>query len=481
LRHAAAHDLRRLVYVIPFTSIVEQTATVFSKVIGDESVLEHHSAFDWKTVDDQTEVEQRRLSSISWDYPVVVTTAVQFFESLFAARKKRCRKLHNLACSVIVLDETQMLPRPFLRPCLAALRELVEGYGASVVLCTATQPSLTRESGFPAAEALDSVFELAPNPPKLYERLRRVAVEDIGLQQDVELAQQITSNDQVLLIVDNRIQARQLFNQVASAEGAAHLSTLMTASHRQAVLANVRVRLSSGLPARLISTSLIEAGVDVDFPLVLRSATGIDSLAQAAGRCNREGRLTDMGRMLVFQTEHAIPPVIEDAAIKGRDVLSRHADPLSLEAVTDYFNLLWRSYGADGLDSAKVDGVGGGILKSITAGRLRCSFEDIEKAFSLIGANQNILVIRGGKYGIPEDQLEKLRWRSSNSVARELQPYTVSVPYRVWQELWSSSSIAWWESGVFGEQFGMLETSDFYDEEAGLAVDRFDNHGAFIA
>lgn len=153
LRHAMAHGLRRLIFVIPYTSIVEQTADVFRRVLGDDAILEHHAAFDWDGID-ETEAEQLKIAAQSWDRPIIVTTAVQFFESLYAARKKRCRKLHSLSRSVIVIDEAQTMPLAFLRPCLAALRELMDGYGASVVLTTATQPALTRAGGFPAPEAL---------------------------------------------------------------------------------------------------------------------------------------------------------------------------------------------------------------------------------------------------------------------------------------------------------------------------------------
>ncbi|MBP1806253.1 CRISPR-associated endonuclease Cas3'' [Rubellimicrobium aerolatum] len=278
LDHAARHGMRRLIHVAPFTSIVEQTADVFRGILGDDAVLEHHSAFDWDGVD-EGEAEQRRVAGMSWDVPVVVTTAVQFFESLFAARKKRCRKLPALAGAVIVVDEAQTMPRGFLRPCLAALRELAAGYGASVVLCTATQPALTAQAGFRAPEALRGARELAPDPAGLHEALRRVRVRDLGAQADADLAARLREARQALLIVDNRVQARRLFDAVEGTEGAAHLSTLMTAAHRRAVLVGVRARLTAGKPVRLVSTSLVEAGVDVDFPLVMRAAAGIDSLA----------------------------------------------------------------------------------------------------------------------------------------------------------------------------------------------------------
>src|SRR5690606_21727985 len=216
------------------------------------------------------------------------TTAVQFFESLFADRPSRCRKLHNIAGSVVILDEAQTLPLTLLRPCVALLDELARNYRTSLVLCTATQPALSAQQGF--KDGLQDVRELAPEPTALYAKLRRVGVRHVGALEDSELTAHLEQRDQVLCIVNNRRHARQLFESIADAPGARHLTTLMHARHRSGVLAEVRQLLKDGEPCRLVSTSLIEAGVDVDFPTVLRAEAGLDSIAQAAGRCNREGR-----------------------------------------------------------------------------------------------------------------------------------------------------------------------------------------------
>ncbi len=483
LDHAALHGMTRLIHVAPFTSIVEQTADVFRRVLGPDAVLEHHSAFEPDPREDDDEAEQRRVAGTSWDVPVVVTTAVQFFESLFAARKKRCRKLPALARAVIVVDEAQTMPRAFLRPCLAALSELAEGYGASVVLCTATQPALTVEAGFPAPEALRRARELAPDPSDLHNRLRRVRVRDLGAQTDEQLAARLRGAAQALLIVDNREQARRLFDAVAEAEGAAHLSTLMTAAHRRQVLAEVRRRLKAVEPVRLVSTSLVEAGVDVDFPLVMRAAAGIDSLAQAAGRCNREGRMTGLGDMLVFRSEHPAPPVVEDYAAKGREVLARHAeDPLSPAAVADYFATLWRSWGPEALDAAEVGEAARvrGILQAIGKAGLECPFEDIERAFRLIGDEQRAVVIRDGEHGAPQTLLDDLQWGSPGAAVRELQPFTVNVPFGLWRRLWAAGVLGWWGKDRFDEQFALLEASALYDRRAGLNVEGLDELGTPI-
>ena len=478
LDHALCHDMRRLIYVIPYTSIVEQTADAFREVFGslNDVVLEHHANADWDG-EDESEAEQRKVMGASWDVPIVVTTAVQFFESLHAARKKRCRKLPSLACSVVVLDEAQTLPLPLLRPCLAALRELIEGYGASVVLSTATQPALTKAGGFPGCEALEGAREIAPDPPDLFARLRRVEVRDVGPMDDDALAERMRGADQALLIVDNRMQARALFDALRGTPGAAHLSTLMVPDHRRAVLAEVRRRLKAGGPVRLVSTSLIEAGVDVDFPLVLRAAAGIDSVAQAAGRCNREGRMEGLGRVEVFRSEHDAPPAVEQFATIGRAVLAEdHNDPIGEAAVASYFRRLWATYGADALDAVEVgDAVRhAGILAAIETWGPTCHFETLEHAFRVIPDGQPALAVVGGRWGVDPKALEQLRHGSPGPIARLLRPHTASVPFPLWRRLRDAGLVEWWARDRFDEQFAILVGTDHYDDAAGIRTDALD-------
>ncbi|CAB5714480.1 CRISPR-associated endonuclease Cas3-HD [Delftia tsuruhatensis] len=285
LDHAIRHGLRRVIFVIPFTSIVEQNAAVFRKALGplgDAAVLEHHSAFvpSEPPRDDPEKYQSQKklqLAMENWDAPIVVTTAVQFFESLFAAKPSQCRKLHRIAGSVVVLDEAQTMPLKLLRPCVAAIDELARNYRSSLVLCTATQPALAA----PAFEGgLQQVRELAPAPEQLFKQLERVRVRHLGVLDDEALAEHMRSREQVLCIVNNRRHARAVFQAMADLPGARHLTTLMCARHRSAVLAEVRQLLKDGKPCRLVSTSLIEAGVDVDFPTVLRAEAGLDSIAR---------------------------------------------------------------------------------------------------------------------------------------------------------------------------------------------------------
>lgn len=467
LDHALSHGLRRLIYVIPYTSIIEQTADVYREVLGPDAVLEHHSNADWDG-EDEAEAEQRRVMGASWDVPVVVTTAVQFFESLHAARKKRCRKLPSLAKSVIVLDEAQTMPLPLLRPCLAALRELMEGYGVSVVLSTATQPALTQAGGFPADEALEGAREIAPEPERLFAALQRVEVRDVGALDDAALTDRLRGAEQALCIVDNRMQARTLFDAIREAQGATHLSTLMVPAHRRAVLAQVRARLKDKMPVRLVSTSLIEAGVDVDFPLVLRAAAGIDSVAQAAGRCNREGKL-DRGLVEVFRSEHPAPPAVEQFAAIGRAVLAEgHDDPIGEAAVASYFRRLWSEYGGEALDAVEVNGVGG-LLKAIGKAGLFSPYEQIEAAFRIIPGGERAVIVCDGDWGVPRDALENLRFGSAGAVAKLVQPHAVNVPWGIWKTLWDEGHLAWWAADQFEDQFAILQNSDLYDLRAGLS------------
>lgn len=303
LEHARHHGLRRVVYAIPYTSIIEQTASVFAGIFGAEQVLEHHSQAQEK---DGSETTATRLAAENWDAPLVVTTNVQLFESLFAARTSRCRKLHRLAGSVIVLDEAQMLPPEFLQPILHALNVLLARFRISLVLCTATQPVLTDIKSHDPRKGLTGLPASQPlidNPARLFQRLQRTRIHwprDIATPTELpDLAERLHVTPCALAIVNTRKDAMDLA-RLLPRETTLHLSAAMCGAHRADVLADLRQRLKRGEPLHLISTQLVEAGVDVDFPVVFRALAGLDSIAQAAGRCNREGRLSALGEVHVF-------------------------------------------------------------------------------------------------------------------------------------------------------------------------------------
>lgn len=473
LDHAIRNGLRRVIFVIPFTSIVEQNAAVFRKALGslgDAAVLEHHSAFVQQTPprDDPEKYQAAKklqLAMENWDAPIVVTTAVQFFESLFAARPSQCRKLHNIAGSVVIVDEAQTMPLRLLKPCVAAIDELARNYRTSVVLCTATQPAL-QIGQFDGG--LD-MRELAPNPPRLYEQLRRVHVRHEGIWSDDELAAQMRSREQVLCIVNNRRHARAVYQAMADFPGARHLTTLMCAKHRREVLGEVRQMLKQGLPCRLVSTSLIEAGVDVDFPAVLRAEAGLDSIAQAAGRCNREGsRGIDHSEVLIFANENedwAPPPELKQYAQVAREVL-RHFqdDPLSPNAIRDYFEKLYWQKGSDKLDEPNLMGLlSGARFDSLP-------LETLATQFRMIDSVQMPVIVPFD--GTARKTLRDLEHAEGcGKLARDLQPYLVQLPQRGFDALYKAGAIAAVAPKKWGEQFLVLVNEELYDERFGLSWD----------
>lgn len=310
LRHAMEHGMQRVIYVIPYTSIIEQNAGVFRDILGEKNVLEHHSGVVFDPKDDTRAEDMRKAHAAeNWDAPVVVTTAVQFFESLYASRSSKCRKLHNIANSVIIFDEAQMLPLPHLQPCVAGMASLAAQFRSTVVLCTATQPSLDDLLHTYAPDC--PITEICPQTAAVYDRFRRVIFRQEGTLTDEALAERLGNLEQVLCIVNSRKAAQSIYERLPS-EGSYHLSTLMIPAQRQALLKEIRQRLEDGLTCRVVSTSLIEAGVDVDFPAVYRELAGLDSVMQAAGRCNREGRRTaEESVVSVFERVYLNSPVFD--------------------------------------------------------------------------------------------------------------------------------------------------------------------------
>jgi len=476
LEHARAHGLRRVIYVAPFTAIIEQTAAVFREALADpDAVLEHHSSFDASdTFEDETQAERLKLASQNWDRPVVVTTAVQFFESLFANRTQKCRKLHNIARSVIVLDEAQTLPVNYLRPCLAALKELVRGYGCSAVLCTATQPAIRDVDGLHADEAIPAseTREIAPDPPQLYQKLKRVEARFVGRLRNDDLAARVAGR-KALVIVNNKRQARAIYDLVGRGN-ALHLSTNMTAAHRRDVLARVR----DGFDGPVISTALVEAGVDLDFPEVWRAVAGLDSIVQAAGRCNREGKRDRPGQLHVFEPEDGFPPPseLQQNAEIARDILRAYADePLSPEAVRAYFQRLYWDRDAD-LDSR-------GIMRRIkeTGNRLDFPFADIANDFRVIDEVTRPLIIGAGAYGL-DDAARRLleHGNHAGAIARAVQRFTVSVSPRVRDELVRVGAAHVVRPEDFDDQFVVLDNARLYDDEAGFSTETPEDLGMMI-
>ena len=467
LEHAKRHNMRRVIYVIPFTSIIEQNAAEFRKAfgeLGEQAVLEHHSTFDDGKLQGDATKDKLRLASENWDAPIVVTTAVQFFESLFADHSSRCRKLHNIAGSVIILEEAQMLPLNLLLPIMQAIKELAQNYRCSIVMCTATQPAVQAENGF--YHGFENVREIAPKPTALFDKLRRTTVQHIGTQTDADLLAKFGEHPQMLVIVNNRRHARGLYDQVKHLDGTFHLTTLMCAKHRSQKLDEIRGRLKNGEPCRVIATSLIEAGVDVDFPLVMRAEAGLDSVAQAAGRCNREGkRPSENSFVWIFAPEEqwkAPPELATQATVMRLTADSFSDDLLSTQAVAAYFAELYQLKGSE-LDNKK-------ILKmhNDTGQSLDFPFQTIADKFRMIESHMQPLII---PFDVEVENLISSLHHADHigGLLRKLQPYTVQIPEKALAALYKAGRIEPINEKNFGKQFYTLIGLDWYDEVAGLS------------
>lgn len=463
LRHTVQHNKQRIIYVIPYTSIIEQTAGIFREIFGD-NVVEHHA-----NLDPDKEDARSRLATENWDAPIIVTTNVQFFESLFAARTSRCRKLHNIVNSVVVLDEAQLLPPEFLQPIADVMNQLANHYGVTFVLSTATQPALGSFQPFGGKpfRGLDNVREIIDDPGALYQQLKRVEVsvpDDLQTPRDWEsVAAELLQHPSVLCIVSRRDDARELHRlMTATDEGkdTLHLSALMCGEHRSEVIADIKARLLRKEPVRVISTQLVEAGVDVDFPVVYRALAGLDSIAQAAGRCNREGKLDGFGRVVVFVPPKPAPPgLLRQAAQISVSLLSGSAsNVLGRDLAKNFFEHLYVR--APSLDKH-------GIHELLTQDARDCQiqFRTVAEKFRLIddSAYQTILV-RYGDNNILLGKLEKegpQRW-----LMRKLQRYSVNIPKYLFAQLEKQGDVREIWQGIYAQVGDTL-----YDKSLGVVID----------
>ena len=370
LRHAVKHHMKRIIYVIPYTSIIEQNAAVFRRILGDENVLENHCNIDYEEAE---ELKPMQLASENWDKPVVVTTNVQFFESLFSNKSSKCRKLHNMANSVIIFDEAQMLPNDYLKPCLTAIEELVINYKVSAVLCTATQPAL--DAFFCN---IKQITELCPRTEEQFEFFKRVHFENDGKLSEEDVEECLLRETQALCIVNTKKKAQKIYNAMRE-DGVYHLSTSMYPKHRKRMLKQIKERLREGKKCIVISTSLVEAGVDLDFYTVYRQLSGIDSIIQAAGRCNREGKRTiEESKVVIFQFDDAekVPGQRQPMDV-SKALLANECKIEDMQTVTRYFEMLYHMRG-ESLDKKK-------ICEEFNGGWHH--FATVEREFKLIDEN----------------------------------------------------------------------------------------------
>lgn len=464
LTHAVANSMKRIIYVIPYTSIIEQNAKVFRDILGQENVVEHHSSVSYELSENADELEYRSaLATENWDAPVIVTTAVQFFESLYANRSSKCRKLHNIANSVIIFDEAQMIPSNNLRPCVAAIAELVRAYNATAVLCTATQPAI--DGMLLEYSKKESVVELCPDVDGMFEKFRRTSFEKEGRLATDELVSRLESQQQVLCIVNTRKFAQEVYEALPS-EGRFHLSTLMCPVHRKQKLDEIRERLKSGKTCRVVSTSLIEAGVDVDFPRVFREMAGLDSILQAAGRCNREGkRSAESSIVTVFESENKVNKLIAVNRDAAEEAVRDWIQPNNIQTIECYFKAYRDLLRND--DKSE-------IMKAIKEGISGCQlpFKQIAERFRLIDENTFTVYISVGE---GKELISRLReGERSRELYRKAGMYSVSIYENHFNALINAGA-----AEPFGDDAAILTDLSLYSDEKGLATDVRDGSALF--
>ena len=453
-RHAQTHGLRRIIYVIPYTSIIEQTADQLESFLGKECVVQHHS-----NLEPQKETERSQLASENWDAPVIVTTAVQFFESLYACKSSRCRKLHNITNSVVVLDEVQLLPPTLLLPITEAIHQLVAHYGCSFVFCTATQPHLKEIGEKPTALKNDEIREIAPSNFDLYHRLKRTKIEfpkdNAERRQWSEIANELQTYSQVLCIVNTRRDARELYQLMPN--GTYHLSASMCGSHRSQVIAEIKERLKKCEDVRVISTQLVEAGVDIDFPVVYRAMTGLASIVQSAGRCNREGLLKELGKVVVFNSPVPSPKGDlrwgEDTLIGMLAANGGRIDVDCAEIFPEYYRQFFSRQHDCGTRFATL------LEKDARNGYIQ--FREAANEFQMIDSRWTLTVIV--RRGESEKWIKTLEAVGpKREIMRHLQRYAVSVPCHIAECLLANGGIV--------DIHGILvqEAADLYSDEYGF-------------
>ena len=453
LRHAAEHGCSRVIYVVPYMSIIEQNAAKFAQILGEENVLEHHSGVEYDEDDLNDAAAQRamqkRLATENWDAPVVVTTAVQFFESLYASKTSKCRKLHSMAGSVIVLDEAQMLPLDYLSPCVYAIAELVRHYGVTAVLCTATQPAL--DGLFRVHAPGLRITEIMEQPQALYQFFRRVSFRREETLDEEALTCALAGERHVLCIVNTRKRAQNIYDGLPE-EGRFHLSTLMTPNDRKAVIRRIRERLAQGECCRVVSTSLIEAGVDVDFPTVWREETGLDAILQAAGRCNREGKRTRQESIVhVFRVEERPPQRFARQIQALRAVQDAEQEMDSLRAIRLYSEHVIKAKG-EFIDSKRILPACMGFCFRTAAEQFRIIETDTVPVYIPTARNGALLdVLRAGSY--------------TRRTIRSLQRDSVNVYREHAQKLMGAGKVEETRDG-----FLILADPDSYDPHKGLSL-----------
>ena len=460
LRHAVENNLQRIVIAIPYTSIIAQTASVLRGIFGTKNVLEHHSNINYDDTCDNELAQRQKLASENWNYPVVVTTNVQLFESLFSNRPSDCRKLHNIAKSVLILDEAQMLPTGFLQPIVDTLDTLKRIFGTSVLFTTASQPVLTGKiegTNFRAAfQALPSLHEIIPAEARLHDKLRRTAIEfDETPQHYDDVARSLSHHQRVLCIVNTRRDAKEIFERLPKEGITLHLSRMMCPRHVRETLEELKTALvaDGDTVIRVVATQLIEAGVDIDFPVVFRQEAGLDSVLQAAGRCNREGkRMTATTYVFSLQGEHPLPRGFITQTNNARLGMGKNHDWLAPEATTVYFNQLYSRI--TDFDEPKVKE----LLYTSSM-----QFETAARAFQLIDDATTSVVVN---WKDSMNLIERLKQQGVNySLMKQLSQYSVNIRDNDMKQLREAGALEEIVEGVY-----VIRDTAYYKKNVGLVT-----------
>jgi len=470
LRHIRYNPtLRRIIYIIPFTSIIEQNAKVFSDILGREYVLEHHSNYDLSQ-NDEEDYNIKKLAAENWDIPIVVTTNVQFFESIYGNKVSKVRKLHNITNSVIVLDEVQMLPTEYLIPCAKAIEELVNNYNCSVVLCSATQPEIERFM----SEKIEAK-EICSNITEMYEAFNKTKICFLGGLSSDEVIKRLNKENQCLIIVNTKRQAKNLYEKLKEnygIDGTFHLSTYMCPAHRSEKINEIKQRLKDGAKCIVVSTSLIEAGVDVDFPVVYRAMCGLDSIIQAAGRCNRE-RKRDLAYIYVFDFTDEEYKVSKSSPFGNylwqrqsiTELVARKFEDVTIpEAIKEYFDMLYCNISLSELDKK-------GVVRRLNEGfdmnspmDFNFDFEDIARDFKMIDENDYSVIVKYNDDAVKKINELKYSYFTKEKL-RSIQKYVVSLSMQEYGKLKEINALE-----VIGNRMSILVSGEDYSAETGIIV-----------
>lgn len=468
LNHACRHGLKRIIYVIPYTSVIDQNAVVFEDILGEKNVLEHHSGILYDADENPVKAEsyKKALAAENWDTPVIVTTAVQFFESLYGNRSAKCRKLHNIANSVIIFDEAQMLPVPYLEPCVAAIAQLVKNYRSTVILCTATQPAL--EEKFQTYLPNEKILEICSGTEEMSGLFKRNRIENLNLLSVEELEEQLCGRKQVLCIVNRRKTAQELYRNLEG-EGVFCLTTLLCPVDRKAKFAEIKRRLGRGEVCRVIATSLMEAGVDLDFPEVYRQEAGLDSLIQAAGRCNREVKRPGEEQFVYsFRLEGEDSKFMAQNIAALQETWRRYETVDEPKAISFYFQYFRELLGKENLDQKEImkaweKGIGGNIFPFATVSQ---SFQLIENTMRPV-----YIPLEG-----TEELLEQVKsGGAGKNTYRKLGRYSVNVHESHFRKLWEAGCLEEISNDVL-----VLRDQNQYGRDTGLKMDVETGYGIMI-